>query len=104
MIAPSHLHRYRQTTQRLVRKLAQEDVKSAASLSFLGQGPLDPVSSPLAAGRAKVSLFASLTFLDRASLRGLRSPLTAMAHRGRYWPRYHEGAEPHHTNGGKYGE
>jgi len=24
----------------------------------------------------------------------------AMAHRGRYWPRYREGAKPHHTNGG----
>jgi len=52
------------------------------------------VSSPAAAGRAKASLFASLTFLDRASLRGLRSPSTAMVHRGRYWPRYHEGRKP----------
>jgi hypothetical protein len=104
MIVRSHSHRYRQTARRLVRKLAQENVKSAASLGFLGQGPLGPVSSPSAAGRAKASLFASLTLLDRASLRGLRSPSTAMAHRGRYWPRYHEGAKPHHTNGGKYGE
>jgi len=104
MIAPSHLRRYRQTTQRLVRKLSQRNVKSAASLGFLGQGPFGPVSSPSAAGRAKASLFAVLTLLDRASLRGLRSPSTAMAHRGRHWPRYHEGAKPHHTNGGKYGE
>ncbi len=82
----------------------KKNIKSAASLGFLGQGPLSSVSSPAAAGRAKASLFASLTFLDRASLRGLRSPSTAMAHRGRYWPRYHGGAKPHHTNGGKYGE
>jgi len=86
------------------KTLTKKNVKSAASLCFLGQGPLGPVSSPSAAGRAKASLFASLTFLDRASLRGLRSPSTAMAHRGRYWPRYHEGAKLHHTNGGKYGE
>jgi len=86
------------------KKTRTRNVKSAASLGFLGQGPLCPVSSPAAAGRAKASLLASLTFLDRASLRGLRSPSTAMAHRGRYWPRYHEGANPHHTNGGMYGE
>jgi len=104
MIAAPHSHCYRKTVRRLVRKVSQENVKSAASLGFLGQGPLGPVSSPAAAGRAKASLFASLTLLDRASLRGLRSPSTAMAHRGRYWPRYHEGAKPHHTNGGKYGK
>ena len=104
MIAASHSHRYRKTVRRLVRKVSQENAKSAASFGFLGQGPLSPESSPSAAGRAKASLFASLTFLDRASLRGLRSPSTAMAHRGRNWPRCHEGAKPHHTNGGKYGE
>jgi hypothetical protein len=86
------------------KKTLTENVKNAASLGFLGQGPFGPVSSLSAAGRAKASLFASLTFLDRASLRGLRSPSTAMAHRGRYWPRDHEGKKPHHTNGGKYGE
>jgi len=100
MIAPSRSHRYRQTPRHLVGKLAQENVKSAASLSFLGQEPLSPVSSPSAAGCARASLFALLTLLDRASLRGLRSPSTAMAHRGRYWPRYHDGAKPHQTNGG----
>ena len=71
------------TAEGALAQLDERERRFAASLGFLGQGPPSPVSSPSAAGRAKASPFASLTFFDRGSLRGLRSPSTAMSHRGR---------------------